>query len=91
MDKKEAIEVLKMVRPFSKRGYVRDAFDTAIAAIEESMVQKPATNSNYAAAVNDLHALHSDVSLAGLPYGRSWLDRIEKIINHLNPAKPDCA
>lgn len=48
---------------------------------------KPSTNSDYAAAVNDLHKLHSDVSLASLPYGGSWLDRIENIINHLNAAK----
>lgn len=54
----------------------------------KSGTQPPqATNSDYTAAVNDLHKLHSDVSLAGLPYGGSWLDRIEKIINHLNAAK----
>ncbi len=37
--------------------------------------------------LNDLHRLHSDISLAGLPYGRSWLYRVESIIERLK-ARP---
>ena len=51
MDKKEAIEVLKVSRPCAE-GRLSDAIDIAVAAIKESMVQKPATNSNYAAALD---------------------------------------
>ena len=50
MDKKEAIEVLKVGRPCAE-GRLSDAIDIAIAAIKESMVQNPATNSDYAAAL----------------------------------------
>jgi len=48
MDKKEAIEVLKSNRPNGHHETLSSAVDVAIAAIEESMVQKPAINSDYA-------------------------------------------
>jgi len=44
MDKKQAIEAIRNNWPDSRYSMLREALDIAIAAIEESMVQKPATN-----------------------------------------------
>ena len=44
MDKKEAIEVIRNNWPDSRYSMLREALDIAITVIEESMVQKPATN-----------------------------------------------
>lgn len=44
MDKKEAVRVLQVNHPCAECS-LSQAFDVAIAAIEESVVQKPATNS----------------------------------------------
>jgi len=86
MDKKEAIEVIRNNWPDSRYSMLREALDIAITVIEESMVQKPATNSNYAAALEAyLEYLRETYgSVRSSPF-TAWLQ------TRINSDKPNCA
>ena len=86
MDKKEAIEVIRNNWPDSRYSMLREALDIAIAAIEESMVQKPATNSKYAVALEVyLEHLQDPYKSIRSSVFTSWLQ------TRLNSDKPNCS
>jgi len=87
MDKKQAIEAIRNNWPDSRYSMLREALDIAIAAIEGSMVQKPATNSNYAAARDAHREWRANVCY----YHGAVMNFEEWCEMRLNSDKPNCA
>jgi len=87
MDKKEAIEVIRNNWPDSRYSMLREALDIAITVIEESMVQKPATNSNYVAARDAHREWRTNVCY----YHGAVMNFEEWCETRINSDKPNCA
>jgi len=77
MDKKEALRILKICRPSDSRllsNALSDKYTAAMATIEESIVQKPPHNSNYAAAIAVWNEYINDEK-RGFSDFREWCNR----------------